>query len=339
MKRLLVALLLLTSLDILSRDAAARLVGQRCIDAIATSDLTRPAPSRIFWKASEYYLVIVSSSEGSRALICRNDPINNVDPLGLWAWDSYYIEPFFNGTFWVESGKTTGRLTVRTVKGVGQAGLIGSDMLGYGSSSAFGWGGEYQGNSQLFQTLYANPTALGSASEVGENIAKGAVKELLNIGTLGGYGMAERFGEGLATGDFEAAQDRALQGLLISAAAKSMQASGVNPWTGKPSPAAAADRLGVDLSKVEVTESGVAEVRIGVARFLLNEDIQVLRAYLRARGATSVDVDSGWIVNARLLRVMTYLARKGGRFQGGRVTATWTRDGQPVRFNIAFEEL
>jgi len=28
-------------------------------------------------------------------VICRNDPINNVDPLGLWSWDNYYIEPFF----------------------------------------------------------------------------------------------------------------------------------------------------------------------------------------------------------------------------------------------------
>jgi RHS repeat-associated protein len=161
---------------------------------------------------------------------CGGDPVNQVDPFGLWTWDNYWVEPLFSSTFWMGCGDTTGEMVVRTVAGIGEAGLIGSDIMGYGAAAACGYGEAYQGYSRLFQTLYNNPAVMGSEDEVRRNILAGTGKEIVNIASLGFYGMAESHGQAWATGDWDAAQDRSLQAVLLAYGAKSMQARGINPY-------------------------------------------------------------------------------------------------------------
>jgi RHS repeat-associated protein len=174
---------------------------------------------------------ILGEMDGMATLtFCGGDPVNMVDPTGLWAWDNDWAQPLFMASFWSGCGKTSVNIGVRTVKGIKESALIGSDMMGYGASAAFGWGDSYEGRSKLFQTLYDDPTALGSTDEVRKKILVGTAKEIANIASLGAYKMAESHGQAWATGDWDTAQDRSLQALLLTFSAKSMQAKGINPY-------------------------------------------------------------------------------------------------------------
>jgi len=221
-------------------------------EALLTSSdpiLSEPIPSQAH--APESYLIIEDihplgyADDGECLDLCicvEPETLTRVfyivkSPTGLWAWDNYWIETFFNKSFWVGSGQTTGRLATRTVKGLGQAGLIGSDMMGYGTSSAFGWGDDYQGSSKLFKGIHEDPAAFGTPEELRDKILDGTGKAVINVGTLGAYGMIKGVDHAVKTGDYKELQDASLQAFLLSLQARSLQLKSVNPWTGaKTSP-------------------------------------------------------------------------------------------------------
>lgn len=80
--------------------------------------------------------------------------------------------------------------------------------------------------------------------------------------------------------------------------------------------AAAATALGIDLGDVTVVE-GVATINIGRAETLLSADVATVAKFLKAQGATAVNVYSGFVINQRLEKVLRYLARTGKDYPGG----------------------
>ncbi|MCH8512753.1 MAG: RHS repeat-associated core domain-containing protein [Kiritimatiellae bacterium] len=177
-----------------------------------------------------------------------NDPINGVDRLGLtnvllphtWGirnpndrWYNLFVPSRDDlrsaGAGFVEAGHQTLGVATRLGHGVKETTLIGSDMIGFSVSSAAGVGEFYEGRSDLFHAIAENPAAFGSPEEFRNRILKGTVKEVANIGTLGGLGLAEGAWQGAHTGDWTLAQDRSLQGLMMAGGARSMQARGINP--------------------------------------------------------------------------------------------------------------
>ncbi|MEO5367880.1 MAG: hypothetical protein H7831_16270 [Magnetococcus sp. WYHC-3] len=134
----------------------------------------------------------------------------------------------FDKHLWQEIKGTGVRLGV----GIKEAALTGSDMIGYGAACTIGNGEFYHGNSSLFNAIDANPNAFGTPEEFSDRIAKGGIKAVVNVGTLGLYSIGEGIGTAAGTDDYTQLQDASLQALLLSTQAKSMQARGMNPWNG-----------------------------------------------------------------------------------------------------------
>jgi RHS repeat-associated protein len=141
-------------------------------------------------------------------LYVGNNPINHLDPEGLSAI----------GDFFSEAGRQTANLALRAGKGIVEGGLVVSDMMGYGTAAASGAGGEYEGHSDLFKSIYKNPTAMGDPNEVRGKIAVDGIKRTL---TLGMWNAAEASGEAAATGDWNKAQDEWLGSALLWSGARS----------------------------------------------------------------------------------------------------------------------
>lgn len=129
--------------------------------------------------------------------------------------------------FWGGMGSDLVNTGVRFGTGIKQAGLVGSDMIGFGASSAFGYGDQYQGSSQLFQNLAAAPQNY-SVSGLRHDILVGGVKAELNTVSFGAVG----YFQGMATGNYTQAQDSAF-GLLLGAGAlrtSGAVSTGFNNW-------------------------------------------------------------------------------------------------------------
>jgi len=149
------------------------------------------------------------------------DPVNYFDADGRWAKHNP-VGVFIGGSF-----NDAANMADRFIGGTIEAGAIGSDMIGQSAASLFGYGAHYQGYSQLYQNIYANPASGPKASsilwETGEAVA--------NVGTLGLYGMGQGYYNAFTTGDFTQAQDASLGALLLSSGTRAMQSAGVNPWS------------------------------------------------------------------------------------------------------------
>lgn len=97
--------------------------------------------------------------------------------------------------------------------------------------------------------------------------------------------------------------------------------------------AEAAARLGVHLDDI-VIKNGVARVKIDISWKLNARDINKLKEALRARGATRVEVESGYVVNPKLREFLTRRTQDGKPFNGGRVTPSNRPDSD---FTIVFD--
>jgi len=141
----------------------------------------------------------------------------SADPLGHSTAPSLYS---FGGDP-INYFDSSGRITTRVGNGILQAGAIGSDMIGQSTASIFGYGGDYQGYSQLYQNIYNNPNTGPTAS----SILVGTLESEANVGTFGIYGMGKGFGIAAATGDYTQAQNGALGMLLMTPAARNLSSS------------------------------------------------------------------------------------------------------------------
>jgi hypothetical protein len=133
-------------------------------------------------------------------------------------------------TFPQEAWGQTKGIGIRFGSGLKEGVLIGGDMLGYHWADGFGYGQYYEGRSKLYKAMTETPEDFGPPDELRVNIIKGTGKEVVNIATLGFYRMAESHGEAWATGDWDTAQDRSLQAVFLTKAAKSMLDKGKNPY-------------------------------------------------------------------------------------------------------------
>jgi filamentous hemagglutinin family protein len=80
----------------------------------------------------------------------------------------------------------------------------------------------------------------------------------------------------------------------------------------------AAERLGVNLGNIEVTNS-VAKTTIKVTSEINNSDVQILVNYAKSLGATNVEVNTGYIANEKLLDFLNRRVADGKLFLGGTV--------------------
>ncbi len=148
------------------------------------------------------------------------------NPLGYWDADGRIANSFYNeaaldassltsSTMWGGMANDSYNLGARTANGVVQAGAIGSDMIGQSAASLFGYGADYQGYSQLYQSIYSNP----NSGPTGGQILGGTLQAEANLATFGLYGMGAGYGTALATGDYSQAQNGSLGVLLMAGAA------------------------------------------------------------------------------------------------------------------------
>ncbi|HEX3627107.1 MAG TPA: choice-of-anchor Q domain-containing protein [Verrucomicrobiae bacterium] len=119
------------------------------------------------------------------------------------------------------------------VHGIGQAGAIGSDMIGSTTAgiydSIFGTDveGNYQGYSALYQNISANP----SSGPTGGQILGGTLNAEANLGTLGLYGMAQGGYTAATTGNYSQLGNSSINALLLSGGVNEMQSEGINPYS------------------------------------------------------------------------------------------------------------
>jgi RHS repeat-associated protein len=146
------------------------------------------------------------------------------NPNGLSAFGGDPINYFDSDGRCIETGLD---MLQRTVGGIGQLGATGYDLLAQTAWAADGSGGEYQGVSQLYQNIYNNP---GSGPTAG-NIVSGTLQTDANIASLGLYGMAQGYYNGITTGDYTQAQNASLNALLLSSSAQAMVNQGINPYS------------------------------------------------------------------------------------------------------------
>jgi hypothetical protein len=165
-------------------------------------------------------------------ILCGGDPVNHFDPDGRLGVGYYrgMSSDDSTGDFTLDFAggmlNDVFNLGARAVNGIAQGGLIVGDMVMQSLASANGYGGYYQGNSQLYQNIYNNP----SSGPSGGQILTGTLQTEANIATLGAYGMAQGTYNGVQTGNWNQAQDASLNALLLSGGAQAMQSAGVNPW-------------------------------------------------------------------------------------------------------------
>jgi len=82
----------------------------------------------------------------------------------------------------------------------------------------------------------------------------------------------------------------------------------------------AAQNLGVNLKTVTVNSNGVAQVTIGITNSMSFSDVQTLVNYAGSLGATSVEVNSGYLANPKLDGLLQNFAQSGRSLYGGTVT-------------------
>jgi len=83
---------------------------------------------------------------------------------------------------------------------------IGSDIAGFLAADLSGYGGEYQGNSQLFKDIAENPECYNPEA-LRKRILEGTVKAELDILSLGTLSLMEALQVASQTGDYTALQD------------------------------------------------------------------------------------------------------------------------------------
>ncbi|WP_386069891.1 polymorphic toxin-type HINT domain-containing protein [Tahibacter sp. UC22_41] len=94
----------------------------------------------------------------------------------------------------------------------------------------------------------------------------------------------------------------------------------------------AAARVGVNLNDARIVD-GVAKLKIGLSDKLNWSDIKLLKSAMRDRGATAVQVESGFIANPDLNEFLMRRVNDGRPFQGG--TVRWS-DSPDSDFVIDF---
>ena len=106
---------------------------------------------------------------------------------------------------------------------------------------------------------------------------------------------------------------------LLGKGAKSANA------TQLPDVTAAAERLGVDLRRIDI-HNGVARAKVDFSESLGGSDIRLLLAHVRGRGAKALQIDSGLLGNERLLAFLERRAKDGRPFHGGIVRKSAQED-------------
>lgn len=97
----------------------------------------------------------------------------------------------------------------------------------------------------------------------------------------------------------------------------------------------AASTVGIDLAQVSI-KGGVARGTITLSEKLLPADINALKAVLKARGATSAQIESGFIGNPKLEAFLTRFAESGRKFYGATVRKSMSNGSD---FLLTFENL
>jgi filamentous hemagglutinin len=96
--------------------------------------------------------------------------------------------------------------------------------------------------------------------------------------------------------------------------------TGQGPATNTAAVQTAAQNLGVNLNAVTVNSNGVAQVTIGLTNSMSFSDVQTLVNYAGSLGATSVEVNSGYLANSKLDALLQNFAQSGRSLYGGTVT-------------------
>jgi hypothetical protein len=89
---------------------------------------------------------------------------------------------------------------------------------------------------------------------------------------------------------------------------------------------AAARNLGVNLNEITI-ENGIARVRTGLTDTMPRSDIQLLLEHAASLGAKTVEVDSGYIANEKLMDFLTRFQQSSKSLFGGTVIANPTGKG------------
>ena len=88
----------------------------------------------------------------------------------------------------------------------------------------------------------------------------------------------------------------------------------------------AASRLGVDLEKIVISD-GVARLRIGRTESIVKADLDALKGFLRGKGVTRVEVDTGLLSNSRLGGFLNDRLKDGRPIWGGGTVENSTLPG------------
>ncbi|WP_261318201.1 two-partner secretion domain-containing protein [Burkholderia cepacia] len=120
---------------------------------------------------------------------------------------------------------------------------------------------------------------------------------------------------------------QATEGIVAGAAGFTMPSAPTNGSSASTSRATnttavqtAAQNLGVNLNAVTVNSAGVARVTIGLTNSMSFSDVQTLVNYAGSLGATSVEVNSGYLANPKLDALLQNFAQSGRSLYGGTVT-------------------
>jgi len=174
-------------------------------------------PSGFYYMGARYY-------DPNAGRFVSPDPLGHAASIDLYsAFGGDAVNNFDPDGMCIES---TLNLVTRTLGGIGQLGAGGYDLVAQTAWAAGGSGGEYQGVSQLYQNIYDNP----SSGPTRGQIIGGTANAELNIATLGLYGMAQGYYNGVTTGNYNQAQDASLNAIFLSGGARAMQSQGINPY-------------------------------------------------------------------------------------------------------------
>ncbi len=126
---------------------------------------------------------------------CGNDCINQIDRFG---------DDTFSDDFWRGVPGTTADIGKRLYGTAKQLGLTYYDIIAFAAWDSAGMGGEYQGASQLYQSIYQAPLRYQNLSHDIKSSLGVLETDLLSLGTLPAYRAAK---EAIETGNYEPLQD------------------------------------------------------------------------------------------------------------------------------------
>ncbi|WP_244136368.1 filamentous hemagglutinin [Burkholderia sp. BCC0405] len=196
------------------------------------------------------------------------------------------------------------------------AGGVAAGALGLnGTAAASAAQSEAINNGLSFKSIGNNPEH--SAASAGEQEAFQDEGAKFTVSPLTGQEQVQ---------DSEDQQSGANIGQTAGQATGAGVAAAVNPGVmggGAPNTAAvhtAAQNLGVNLNAVTVNSNGVAQVTIGLTNSMSFTDVQTLVNYAGSLGATSVEVNSGYLANPKLDGLLQNFAQSGRSLYGGTVT-------------------